>query len=211
MGSTFFPLPKGTYSPPATWSLDQGVDVMVKDPQHPPPLLAIGDGTIVRHGIRGFGPDAPVLKLDSTGGYVYYGHAGPGNAVPVGTHVKGGQVIGEVGRGQVGISSGPHLEIGFSDGMGTPLGRQTAGAVKGLLLGAHASGGIADTTVAGVNIDNPGKQAADAAAKALVGSLLGDVNWAYVGIVVALVAAGAYLLGHGVLKVSGSPKPDAAA
>jgi murein DD-endopeptidase MepM/ murein hydrolase activator NlpD len=98
--------------------------------------LAVGSGTIVLHGIGGFGPDAPVLHLDD-GRYVYYGHAGPGNSVPVGTHVSAGQTIGEVGAGIVGISSGPHLEIGFSDGSGTPVGPSTAPEMHSLLLAAH--------------------------------------------------------------------------
>jgi murein DD-endopeptidase MepM/ murein hydrolase activator NlpD len=132
-GGIVFPLPGGTASPPGTWSDDQGVDISAAGHT---PLLAIGPGTIVLHGIGGFGPDAPVLHLDD-GRYVYYGHAGPGNAVAIGTHVGAGQVISEVGAGIVGISSGPHLEIGFADGNGTPLGSGTAGAMHTLLLGAY--------------------------------------------------------------------------
>ena len=68
------------------------------------------------HGIGGFGPWAPVLHCDSPlagCSYVYYGHAGPANQLPIGTHVGAGQVMSEVGPGIVGISSGPHIEIGF--------------------------------------------------------------------------------------------------
>lgn len=100
------------------------------------PLLAVGSGTIVLHGIGGFGPSAPVLHLDA-GQYVYYGHAGPGNMLPIGTHVSAGQVISEVGSGIVGLSSGPHLEIGFCDGSGTPLGGGTASQMLSLLQGAY--------------------------------------------------------------------------
>jgi murein DD-endopeptidase MepM/ murein hydrolase activator NlpD len=132
-GGIVFPLPGGAASPPGTWSNDQGVDISAAGHT---PLLAIGSGTIVLHGIGGFGPDAPVLHLDD-GRYIYYGHAGPGNAVAIGTHVGAGQVISEVGAGIVGISSGPHLEIGFADGNGTPLGPGTAGAMHSLLLGAY--------------------------------------------------------------------------
>jgi murein DD-endopeptidase MepM/ murein hydrolase activator NlpD len=132
-GGIVFPLPGGAASPPGTWSDDDGVDIMAAGHT---PLLAIGSGTIVLHGIGGFGPDAPVLHLDD-GRYVYYGHAGPGNAVAIGTHVGAGQVISEVGDGIVGISTGPHLEIGFSDGSGTPLGPGTAGTMHALLLGAY--------------------------------------------------------------------------
>ncbi len=132
-GGIVFPLPAGAGVGPASWSDDQGVDISA--PGHTP-LLAIGSGTIVLHGIGGFGPDAPVLHLDD-GRYVYYGHAGPGNAVAIGTHVGAGQVISEVGAGIVGISTGPHLEIGFADANGTPLGSSTAGTMHSLLLGAY--------------------------------------------------------------------------
>jgi murein DD-endopeptidase MepM/ murein hydrolase activator NlpD len=116
-GGFTFPMPPSDASPPGTWSLDQGVDISA--PAHTPEL-AVGSGTIVLHGIGGFGPWAPVLHLDN-GQYVYYGHAGPGNELPIGTHVQAGQVIAEVGAGIVGISTGPHLEIGFSDASGTPV------------------------------------------------------------------------------------------
>ena len=132
-GGFTFPMSKGAASPPGTWTLDQGVDIAAPGGT---PLLAVGSGTIVLHGIGGFGPSAPVLHLDS-GQYVYYGHAGPGNMLPIGTHVGAGQVISEVGSGIVGISSGPHLEIGYSDSSGTPLGSQSAPQMMSLLQGAY--------------------------------------------------------------------------
>jgi murein DD-endopeptidase MepM/ murein hydrolase activator NlpD len=132
-GGFTFPMPKGAASPPGTWTLDQGVDIAAPGNT---PLLAVGSGTIVLHGIGGFGPSAPVLHLDS-GPYVYYGHAGPGNMVPIGTHVSAGQVISEVGAGIVGISTGPHLEIGFSDGSGTPVGSGSASQMMSLLQGSY--------------------------------------------------------------------------
>jgi len=129
-------MPKSSASPPSTWSPDQGVDISA--PGHTP-LLAVGSGTIVGHGISGFGDWAPILHLDD-GRYIYYGHAGPGNMVAVGTHVSAGQTIGEVGAGIVGISTGPHLEIGFAtDASGNPVGPQTSGTMMALLQAAYGS------------------------------------------------------------------------
>jgi murein DD-endopeptidase MepM/ murein hydrolase activator NlpD len=133
-GGIVFPMPKQDAAPPGTWTLDQGVDIAAPGGT---PLLAVGSGTIVLHGIGGFGPSAPVLHLDS-GAYVYYGHAGPGRWVPLGTHVNAGQVISEVGDGDVGISSGPHLEIGFADSSGSPIGSQQAPQMLSLLQAAYA-------------------------------------------------------------------------
>jgi murein DD-endopeptidase MepM/ murein hydrolase activator NlpD len=93
-------------------SVDQGVDYAAPGGT---PLLAMGPGRIVKAGIPGFGPNAPVLQIAGgplAGRAVYYGHAGP-NVVPVGAPVAQGQQISIVGYGRVGISSGPHLEVGF--------------------------------------------------------------------------------------------------
>ena len=94
------------------------------------------------HGIGGFGPSAPVLHCDSPlagHDYVYYGHAGPGDWTPIGTHVGQGQVISQVGYGIVGISSGPHLEIGFADSSGSPIGPSSAPAMMSLLRSAYGA------------------------------------------------------------------------
>jgi murein DD-endopeptidase MepM/ murein hydrolase activator NlpD len=134
-----FPMPKGSVSPPATWSLDDGVDISAPGGT---PELAVCSGTVVLHGIGGFGPSAPVLHCDSPLAgydYVYYGHAGPGNWTPIGTHVSQGQVISEVGSGIVGISSGPHLELGFADSSGSPVGPASAPAMMSLLRSAYGA------------------------------------------------------------------------
>jgi murein DD-endopeptidase MepM/ murein hydrolase activator NlpD len=134
-----FPMPKGDVSPPATWSLDDGVDIAAPGGT---PELAVCSGTIVQHGIGGFGPSAPVLHCDTPlagHDYVYYGHAGPGNWTPIGTHVSQGHVISQVGSGIVGISSGPHLEIGFADSSGSPIGPSSAPAMMSLLRSAYGA------------------------------------------------------------------------
>ena len=132
-----FPLPKSAAAPPSEWSPDQGVDISAPGNT---PEYAVCAGTIVLHGIGGFGPWAPVLHCDgSLAGYsyVYYGHAGPLYQQPIGTHVSAGQVMSSIGPGIVGISSGPHLEIGFADSSGSPIGDQTAGTMLSLLRAAY--------------------------------------------------------------------------
>jgi murein DD-endopeptidase MepM/ murein hydrolase activator NlpD len=136
-GGFTFPLPKSAASPPSTWSPDDGVDISAPGDT---PEFAVCSGTIVLHGIGGFGPSAPVLHCDTPirgYSYVYYGHAGPVNQLPVGTHVSAGQVMSSVGAGIVGISTGPHVEIGFCDSSGNPLGPGTAGTMLSLLQGAY--------------------------------------------------------------------------
>jgi murein DD-endopeptidase MepM/ murein hydrolase activator NlpD len=137
-GGFTFPLPKSSVSPPGTWSEDDGVDISAPGGT---PEYAVCSGTVVLHGIGGFGPSAPVLHCDSPVGgysYVYYGHAGPGNWVPVGAHVSAGQLISQVGYGIVGISTGPHVEMGFADSSGSPVGPGSAPAMMSLLQSSYA-------------------------------------------------------------------------
>jgi murein DD-endopeptidase MepM/ murein hydrolase activator NlpD len=126
--------------------VDQGVDYSAPGGT---PLFAMGDGVVIQEGIPGFGPDAIVLKITSgplAGRIIYYGHSGA-DLVRVGDHVRAGQQISIVGYGIVGISTGPHLEIGF-----WPLGDFGAGSsmlsvINGQL--GHASSSSSSRSMGG--------------------------------------------------------------
>ncbi len=140
-GGYYFPIqPESLAVGPGSWTLDAGVDIATNGGACAPNAkeVALGSGTIIGEGLQGFGNYAPVLKLDSgslAGQTVYYGHAAPdAPGISVGTHVQAGQVIAYVGCGDVGLSTGPHIEFGLYANGSFPGNQQTSPQVKALLL-----------------------------------------------------------------------------
>ena len=134
-----FPVAAGDAAPPPTWSLGDGVDIAAPAGTVE---LAVCTGTVVLHGIGGLGPSAPVLRCNqplSGHTYVYYGFAGPKRLAAIGANVARGQSLARVGAGIIGTSTGPHVEIGFADSSGAPLGPGSAHQMLTLLRAAYAT------------------------------------------------------------------------
>lgn len=212
------PLPSGYMG--GSWSQDQGVDINGGTSAIAnQPLLAIGSGTVVKHGISGFGPDAPVLKLDTPidgYDYVYYGHAGPGT-LPIGTHVNAGDIIGKVGAGIVGISSGPHLEIGFADVRGVPVPGSSS-TMLSLLKGAkttsdpvaqQAKQQVSGGGVFGLSLPSlPDLNPYDAVKRALEDLFNSIVSHAkYAALTFIVIIGGFILIGKGTSRATHSEAP----
>lgn len=140
----------GTVVPPldpkymTAGTVDQGVDYAAPGGT---PLTAVGGGTIsIVSDPSGFGPTVVLLHVTDgplAGQTVYYGHAqiatlDGGTLVHEGDTVTAGQQIAYVGFGNVGASTGPHLEVGLwgQHGPAPKTGAQFKSVMDAAIAGA---------------------------------------------------------------------------
>jgi murein DD-endopeptidase MepM/ murein hydrolase activator NlpD len=116
---------------------DDGVDIETAPDGALVYSMTPGIVTAVASDPAGFGPDYPVIEATSgalAGSHVYYGHVAQSLVRP-GEHVAAGQPIAVMGHTGDAVSLGHgHIEIGFSDGSGTPVNQH--GAVAATPSGA---------------------------------------------------------------------------
>jgi murein DD-endopeptidase MepM/ murein hydrolase activator NlpD len=103
---------------------DDGVDIETAPDGAPVYSMTPGICVAVASNPGGFGPNYPVILVTAgplAGRYVYYGHVAA-SLVRQGETVAAGQPIAVIGHtgDAAGLGHG-HIEIGFSDGSGTPL------------------------------------------------------------------------------------------
>src|SRR5882724_759369 len=111
--------PLETKNPSQYGRVDQGWDLFANKIAN---ILAVVPGVVHMHictGNCGFGPDFPVLILDTpitvnghTYKYIYYGHTHTERSV-VGKHVNAGDVISHTAGVPIGASAPNQFEIGF--------------------------------------------------------------------------------------------------
>jgi murein DD-endopeptidase MepM/ murein hydrolase activator NlpD len=110
---------------------DDGVDIESAPDGAAVYSITPGVVTAVASDPSGFGPNYPVIlatKGPLQGQYIYYGHVAA-SLVKVGQQVIAGQPIAVMGHAGNAVSLGHgHIEIGFSDGSGSPLNHGLASA-----------------------------------------------------------------------------------
>ena len=103
---------------------DDGVDIENAPDGAPVYSMTPGIVTAVASNPGGFGPNYPVILVTDgplAGRYIYYGHVAA-SLVQQGQTVTAGEPIAIMGHtGDAADLNHGHIEIGFSDGSGTPL------------------------------------------------------------------------------------------